>query len=114
VGLAFVAIGAVLLWRDHPTKAAVASGLGGALVLAGLAIPTLLGPVERAWMRLAGLISKVTTPIFMAIVYFLLITPTGYLRDLKGGSPIRRRRGESGWKQHSRATAQDKQMERQF
>ena len=114
VGLAFLAIAGVLYWRDKPTGAAITGALGGALVLAGLVIPTMLGPVERAWMGLALLISKVTTPIFMGIVYFLLITPTGYLRDLKGGSPIRRRRGVSSWKPRTPADAPDKQMERQF
>jgi hypothetical protein len=32
-------------------------------------IPTYLGPVERAWMTLAHLISKVTTPIVMGVMY---------------------------------------------
>lgn len=111
VGLAFAAIGAVLLWRDHPTKATVALSLGGLLVAGGLVVPTLLGPVERAWMGLAHLISKVTTPIFMGIVYFLVITPIGKLRSLKG-SPLRSPRGQSSW--HAHEVVEPERMERQF
>ena len=114
VGLAFLAIAAVLYWRDKPTGAVVTAALGGALVLAALVVPTMLGPVERAWMGLALLISKVTTPIFMGIVYFLLITPTGWLRGRKGRSPIKRGRGASSWQPRTRDAAPDKQMERQF
>lgn len=115
VGLAFIAIGGVLVWRQHPTKAIVAFALGGVLVLSGLIIPTLLGPVERAWMGLAHLISKVTTPIFMGIVYFIVITPIGFIRKRAGnGSPIDRKRGQSSWNAHSPAVSEGSQMERQF
>ena len=113
VGIAFLVIGGVLLWRAHPMKANVAFGLGGALVLAGLLIPTLLGPVERAWMGLALLISKVTTPIFMGIVYFVVMTPIGWIRS-RGGSPIVRTPGKSQWNAHDPAVADGARMERQF
>lgn len=115
VGLAFIAIGAALVWRQHPTKAIVAFSLGGVLVVSGLLIPTLLGPVERAWMGLAHLISKVTTPIFMGIVYFGVITPIGLIRRRSGkGSPINRKRGQSAWNAHNPAVSEGSQMERQF
>lgn len=63
--------------------------LGGGLVLAGLLIPTTLGPVQRAWMGLAHLISKVTTPIFLGLVYFIAIMPIGLLMRLFGKNPLR-------------------------
>ena len=87
VGLAFAAFGGLLWWRDKPTAATVLLALGGVLILAGLVIPTRLGPVERAWMALAHAISKVTTPIFMGIVYFVVLTPIGWIRRRRG-SPI--------------------------
>lgn len=37
---------------------------------------------------MALVISKVTTPIFMGIVYFLVLTPTGLLMRLFGNKPI--------------------------
>lgn len=113
VGLAFLAIGAVLMWRQHPNKSYVALGLGGALVLGGLVVPTLLRPVEKAWMGLAHLLSKVTTPIFMGIVYFIVMMPIGWIRA-RNGSPIYRKPGRSQWNQHDPAVADGAQMERQF
>ena len=53
-----------------------------------LLIPTLLGPVNRAWMGLAHLISKVTTPIFMGVVYFVVLTPIGLGMRLAGRRPL--------------------------
>ena len=113
VGIAFLVIGAVLLWRQHPIKAYVALGLGGGLALGGLVVPTLLGPVERAWMGLAHLISKVTTPIFMGIVYFVVMMPIGFIRKNVGnGSPIYRKPGQSQWNTHE--PTPPSRMERQF
>jgi len=113
VGLAFLVIGGVLLWRQHPIKSYVAFGLGGGLTLGGLVVPTLLGPVEKAWMGLAHLISKVTTPLFMGIVYFIVMMPIGSIRKNVGnGSPIFRKPGKSQWNAHE--PADGAQMERQF
>jgi hypothetical protein len=56
--------------------------------MAGLIIPTSLGPVERAWMALAHAISKLTTPIVMGVMYLLVITPVGALRRSFGGNPL--------------------------
>ncbi|MCC7123553.1 MAG: hypothetical protein IT178_01800 [Acidobacteria bacterium] len=88
VGGAFLVFAAIAWWRGHPTTTTVLTGLGGTLSLAGLIIPTYLGPVERGWMRLAHLISKVTTPIVMGVMYLLVMTPVGLLRRTLGGNPM--------------------------
>lgn len=96
VGLAFVALGGLLAWRGKPTAATVAASLGGALILGGVLIPGALGPVMKAWFGLSHAISRVTTPIFMSIVYFLVITPIGMLRRAFGGNAMTRQRGPQG------------------
>ena len=115
VGFAFIAIGLVLLWRGKQTKATIVLAIGGLLVAAGLFIPTSLGPVERAWMGLAHVISKVTTPIFMGIVYFVVIMPIGLVRRLTGNSPmLPKERSVSRWEPHTPAVSVGESMERQF
>jgi len=72
--------------------------------LAGLVIPGQLGPVNRAWMGLAEAISKVTTPIFMGVVYFLIITPVGVIMRLFGRNPISHRAvNQSYWAERTEA-----------
>jgi hypothetical protein len=115
VGTAFLVFGWIALWRGKPRTATVLFTLGGLLVVAALVVPTALGPVERAWMGLAAAISKVTTPIFMGIVYFLVILPIGLFRRLTGNSPIvTRGRPVSRWEAHVPAVADGERMERQF
>jgi hypothetical protein len=89
VGLAFAALAGITWWRDHALLMQIFGGLATALILAGLVIPGWLGPVYRGWMGFAHLISKVTTPIFLAIVYFLVIAPIGLLMRLFGKNPLR-------------------------
>jgi hypothetical protein len=89
VGTAFLVITALLIWRQHEGAAWVTGILAATLLAAGVLIPGKLGPVYRAWMGFALLLSKVTTPIFMGIVFFVAITPIGLLMRLFGRNPVR-------------------------
>ncbi len=89
VGTAFFALAGILWWRAHLTPMWVMVGLGGSLWILGAAIPGKLGPVYSGWMKMALAISKVTTPIFLGVVYFLVLTPTGLIMRLLGRKPIR-------------------------
>ena len=88
VGGAFLVLAAIAWWRGHPITVNVLGSLGAVLALAGLVVPTYLGPVEKAWMGLAHAISKVTTPIFMGVVYFVVITPVGALKRMLGKNAL--------------------------
>lgn len=75
VGPAFLVFAGIFLWRDRGTASAVAASLGVLCILLALTAPGLLAPVERVWMRAAHAMSKVTTPIIMGVIYFLVFTP---------------------------------------
>lgn len=113
VGGAFLVLAAFSRWRGHDVAPLVLAGLGATLVLGGIVVPGLLGPVYQWWMGLARILSKVTTPIFMALVYFVAITPTGLVMRALGRNPLRARaRNGSYWVQHQ--SSSDHSMTRQF
>lgn len=114
MGGAFLLLASLLWWKGKPV-APVLGALGALLALAGVAIPTLLGPVQRAWMGLAHAISKVTTPVFMGVIYFVVLTPVGLLRRSFGHNAIvRKAEGGSYWVDRRAEGAQKTGMERQF
>jgi Saxitoxin biosynthesis operon protein SxtJ len=94
---AFGGLAGLLWWRERPAIAVPFLGVAGAFALAGLLFPARLGPVYRGWMGLAHAISRVTTPIFMGVVYFLVITPVGLVRRAIGRNSLRAHQGSTGW-----------------
>jgi saxitoxin biosynthesis operon SxtJ-like protein len=91
VGGAMLVLAALLFWRGK-AAAWVVAALGLVLVVAGLIVPTRLGPVERAWTALSHAISKVTTPIIMGVLYFVVLTPAGLVVRMLGRDPLARSR----------------------
>jgi hypothetical protein len=71
-------IGAILLWRHRPAWPAFL-GAAAFFLLAGLALPRVLAPIERAWMTLAGWISVGMTYVILTLAFYLVITPFGLL-----------------------------------
>lgn len=88
VGAAFLVLAGLTWWRGKHTTSTVFQILGILLILAGLVLPTYLEPVQRAWMGGAHAISKVTTPIFLSVIYFVVITPAGFVMRLLGRKPL--------------------------
>lgn len=54
----------------------------------GLVAPKSLRIVHRVWMRFALLISKVTTPLILGIVFFLVVMPVGLVRRIFTRDPL--------------------------
>lgn len=115
VGTAFAILGGLAWRRGHLLAAGVAAGVGLTMVMAGLLVPARLGPIYRLWMGLAAAMSKITTPIFMAVVYFAVVTPTGLLRRLAGkNSLMRPRSAKTFWVSRAAHAERPTGMERQF
>ena len=115
VGAAFLVLAGLTWWRDRETLMVIFGSLSGALMLAGLVVPGKLGPVYRAWMRLALLISKVTTPIFMGATYFLVLAPSGLLMRALGKNPmVHGEQGGSFWVSRPEGPKRRSDLTRQF
>jgi len=56
----------------------------------GLAAPMALRPVYRVWMRFGLLMSKITTPIIMGLVFYVAVTPMGLVMRLVGKDAMAR------------------------
>lgn len=117
-------VGAVILlfglWRCYhggmTTVTGVLVGAGAGLMLTGAIFPRLLVLPNRAWMGLAGIISMITTPIILGIIYFLVIMPIGLAKRMTGWDPLRRRAPSSGsyWVTYNDRQRDPKHFERMF
>ena len=112
VGGAFAVLAGVASWRGHGWLAWTLGSLAFLLIAGGLVVPTRMSPVHHAWMGLAHAISKVTTPVFMGVVYYVVITPIGLLRRTLGSHPLKHPERDGGhW---VRRSAPRGDLERQF
>ena len=65
------------------------------LIVWALIAPVSLNPVYRGWMRVGLLLSKITTPIILTLVFFIAIFPGSLLMRLFRKDPMRRGFDES-------------------
>jgi predicted membrane metal-binding protein len=54
----------------------------------GLLLPMTLRPVYRIWMRFGLLMNRITTPLILGVVFFIIIAPVGLFRRLLGKDSI--------------------------
>jgi Saxitoxin biosynthesis operon protein SxtJ len=53
--------------------------------------PVLLAPLNRLWTRFALLLHKIVSPVVLGIMFFVVITPMGWLQRAVGRDPLRLR-----------------------
>lgn len=115
VGTAFILLGALTWWRGRLVGAQVLGGIGALLVVLGATVPGALTPVFRAWMGAATVLSRITTPILLAVIYFAVLTPIGMVRRLAGkGRRSSPSPGETFWVSRRGQRQRREHLERQF
>jgi hypothetical protein len=117
VGGVLVLLSAWWLYRGKfPTLSHVTLPIGGVLVLLGLIFPAALVWPNKAWMTLAEVLSFVTTRIVLAFVFFVIVTPIGFVKRLFGWDPLQRRAAasDSYWRPYSDRQRDPRHYEKMF
>lgn len=88
------AVAAGYAWYRHRGPLVSGIWLGAALILLAISLwlPDALAPFNRAWHRFSELLGRVVSPVVLGLLYFLMLTPVGWLRRLFGRDELRLRR----------------------
>lgn len=86
-----VLFGALFPWLFESTIPPWPWILCSVLIGWALVAPTTLRPVYTMWMRFGLLMSKITTPLILGIVFFVVITPFSLVRALFGRDSMSRK-----------------------
>jgi len=62
----------------------------GVLAVFALLAPKALNPIYKVWMRFGLIMSRITTPLIMGVVFFLIISPIALFRRLIGRDALHR------------------------
>jgi len=115
VGAAFLLLGGLAWWRGAGLVAVGLGVVGGALGVAGTLVPGRLSAVHRAWMGLARMLSRVTSPIVLGAIYFGVITPIGLVRRGLGRNPLVHRATDASYfVARGEGAARRSDLDRQF
>lgn len=78
----FSIIGLLPLWGGgNPRWWAV--GVAAVILLLALLWPRALAPANRLWLRIGLLLHRVVNPIVMGVIFYLVVTPFGYVMRLR-------------------------------
>lgn len=116
VAAVLLAVAAWNLYRGRTTVVLALGALGGALVVVGLLVPPAARAFHTAWMRFAVLLGHVNSRVLLTLVYYLGVTPYGFVTRLVGRDPLRRRgaKSESYWVERKTTRQAREQFERLF
>ncbi len=90
----FALMGLTPLFHGAPPRWWAGVGLL-VLVAVTIAAPAALTLPNRLWMRLGDVLHRITSPIMLAVLFYLTVTPMGILMRLVGRDPLRLRRSAS-------------------
>jgi hypothetical protein len=116
VSAVLLAVAAWNLYRGRNIVVAVFGVLGAALLVAGLLLPAAARRFHTGWMRFASALGHVNSRVLLTLMYYLAITPYGFVSRLARRDPLRRRgaRQESYWIERKRTRQEREQFERLF
>ena len=119
VGTIMIMIGSYwLFYRDiYENARIVLLSIGGFLFVAGLVVPIILKPIYSVWMKLAHVLAWVNTRIIISLIFFLVITPIGFIMRLIKGDLLSERFHSdvsSYWTETDQTTPVKEHCERQF
>jgi saxitoxin biosynthesis operon SxtJ-like protein len=91
--------------------------VGAIVMLATLAMPALLTLPNRLWLRFGALLHRLVSPIVLAFMFYVVITPMGLLMRAFGKDLLRLRRGDpsaSYWLKRDPPGPKPSSMSKQF
>jgi len=83
VGIVLGLLGGLLWWRGKDFYSYFLV-IAAVLVFAGLIIPSVLKPIQKAWMTIAVVIGWFMTRVILTVLFYVVVSFTGFAAKLFG------------------------------
>lgn len=83
IGIVLGLLSGLLWWKGKDTDSIFAI-IASAFILLGLLLPSVLKPLQKAWMTLAVIMGWIMTRIILGILFYLVFTAIGGIPRLFG------------------------------
>jgi len=87
-GLVLTDVDHILLGLANPPTPWIVAAV---LSIWGLAAPSTLRPVYMGWMRFGLVMNRITTPLVLGVIFYIVITPVGIIMKLFGRDSMLRK-----------------------
>lgn len=84
----FFALLSGLAWWSASSYLLYWLAASASFLIVALVAPRLLGPLNRLWFKFGLLLNAIVSPVIMGMLFFLTITPIGWLMRLFGARPL--------------------------
>jgi hypothetical protein len=94
-----------------------ALALGALFAAAAFLVPRALKPLNRLWFRFGLLLHRIVSPVVMALLFYLTVTPIALLMRIAGKDPLRlkfERNAKSYWIERAPPGPAPETMRNQF
>ncbi len=116
VGTVLLLVG-IVLYLTGKSSSVIFGGAGVLLILFGLILPNILKPLNKIWMTLAVILGWFMSRVILIILFYLIITPIGFLLKIFGGDPLKLKWDDSlssYWEDREKKVREQIDYERQF
>jgi hypothetical protein len=79
--------------------------------------PRFLGPLNRLWLQIGLLLHRIVSPVVLAVLLYVVVTPVSLLVRLRDKDPLRLRwdpQAQSYWIPRNRSGSPETSMRNQF
>jgi len=90
---------------------------GAVLLLFGIIAPSRLSTLNKFWLKIGAVIGKAVSPVILALLFFLVVTPMALVMRIVGKRPLRLapdRTAATYWIERVPSTSSGSSMRRQF
>ena len=119
-GFVFAAVFAIIgcwpFWHWLPPRW-WALAIAAAFAAVALIRPQILHPLNRVWLALGRLLHRIVSPLIMGLVFFTVVTPTGWIMRARGKDLLSLRRRpdlNSYWIKRAPVGPESETMKNQF
>ena len=110
-------VGVILWYKGNSSYSLWIWALAATILVLSLITPLLLKPVYKGWLLFTHAIGWVIRMLFLAIIYYIICMPIGFVLGLSGKDLLDgdfKREAESYWKNKKVEEFDAKEYERQY
>ena len=92
-GMAMVLIGLLFSYFGNSK---ISLSIAIVLLILNMTVPIVFVSLAKIWIGLSTIIGNIVSIILLSIVFYLLVTPVGFIRKLLGADPMQLKKWKKG------------------